>query len=387
MGRPDLGLWGLSLVAVAMATGCSDADDGEQQCAEPLRVATYNGGLAVGSVAHWEERMAPQVAALGAADIDLLCVQEFWVYWEQLTEATAATLPTTVHLPPIEDCQPPACTPEEAEPLDECMTAHCDGLTGTELVDCGSAQCMDEINNVSGPCLQCLLANADGGLPGIREACVSTDPSSGSSYLYDCAYDTGILTSLPVVAQQSQPLDSYYVTAAVDFARIDTGAGEIDVFCTHLGSAIFDYEGEHGSWKGEQSAQIDQLLAFIEDHNDGTRPAVLLGDLNNGPAIDSAGIVSEWPDHYQRLLDAGFTNPYAEQADVDCTFCPDNTLRDDNSDPRLLDHILWRHPPAAVHTARFMSETVTLDTDDGSVESNYSDHYGLVSEVTGWCTE
>ena len=383
MRRTDSRLVGLSLVVLATAAGCGD----DESCAQPLRLATFNGGLAMGDVSLWEERMPPQVAALGAADIDLLCVQEYWSYWAELQTATAATLPNQVHLPPMADCATPACSPDEASPLDTCMIAHCDGMTGSDLIGCGSDHCMDLINELSGPCLGCLMENAPGGLPGIRDTCISTDPSAGNSYLYDCSYDTGILTSASIVAQESQPLDSYYVTAAVDFARINTGAGDIDVFCTHLGSAIFDYAGEHGDWKGEQSAQIDQLLAFIADKNDGIRPAVLLGDLNHGPPIAEAGIEGEWPDHYQRLLDAGFVNPYAEQADVECTFCPDNTLLSDDSDPRLVDHILWMNAPAATHTTRLLTESITVNAGGEPVQTHHSDHYGLVSEVDGWCAK
>jgi len=104
-----------------------------------------------------------------------------------------------------------------------------------------------------------------------------------------------------------------------------------------------------------------------------------------GPQLDAASIESEWPDHYQRLLDAGFVNPYAEQADVECTLCPDNALRNDDSDPKLIDHILWKNAPAATHTTRFMTETVTLDLEGQSVDSNHSDHYGLVCGVEEWC--
>jgi endonuclease/exonuclease/phosphatase family metal-dependent hydrolase len=375
--------WGIALLLVA-ATGCT-----AEPCTpgEPLRMASFNAGFARGDIDYVEERVTPVVNALAAEGLDVLCVQEFWLDWDALTSATNE-LPNTVRHPPIADCPVAACTRAEAQPLLDCTEAKCPNLFGTELTACGQTECPDEVNALSPGCIGCVVSNSDLGLDGIADACLVSDTGPGESYLYDCNYDTGILTNGEIVAQESRPMDSYLVAATVDFARIKTSSGELDVYCTHLASDMsFNYQGAFGDWKGEQAHQIDQLLAFVDEKSGDARPAVLLGDLNTGPAISSDNIGGEWPEHYDRLSAAGFDNPYSSQQDVSCTLCADNSFRSPDSSERLIDHVLFRNAPAAVTIQRFMTETVTLDIDNMPTESNPSDHYGLVAEVEGWCVE
>ncbi|MFH2009190.1 MAG: endonuclease/exonuclease/phosphatase family protein [bacterium] len=224
----------------------------------------------------------------------------------------------------------------------------------------------------------------DGGLDGIQEACVTSEVGTGTSYLYNCEYDTGILTSAPIVAQDSIALDSFLVAASVNYARVDTPVGQLDVFCTHLASNIptFTYNGAHGSYKEEQAAQIGQLLAFIDEKNDGSVPVIVLGDLNTGPAIAGTNIEAEWDDHYQLLLDYGLTNPYAEQDDVAPTVSRDNTFLSDTSTEKLLDHALVRDYPGRTFGERTLMDTVHIDVDGQDVETHPSDHFGLILTLT-----
>ena len=73
------------------------------------------------------------------------------------------------------------------------------------------------------------------------------------------------------------------------------------------------------------------------------------------------GLVGEWPSHYRRLLDAGFSNPYQEQGNTRCTLCPESTFRSDDSDPRLIDHILVQGARSDIAVTRFMNGTITIE--------------------------
>lgn len=347
---------------------CSLGCGGEDLPPPPLRLATYNGGFG-NDVAYREERLAPQIEALLAQDLDLLCVQEYWAQFDALA-AAATRFDRVQRLDPLAGCAA-GCTAEELDPILTCGDAHCAGLAGGELQSCGIDHCSPELGAVSDSCLGCVIEGLPEGLEGLAE-CASASAGMGEQHLYGCAYDTAILTRAEIIEQGSLSLDSSLVTAAVDFVRIDTPSGPLDVFCTHLASEIAEiaYEGEHGSWKGLQATQIDQLLAFIADENGEQRPAVLMGDLNTGP--------QDWPDHYEKLVAAGFDNFFEG-----CTLCPDNTFQGSETEARAVDHILLRNPPTTPRVTPFMTEKTSVEVGGDAVVTSHSDHHGLVLELSG----
>ena len=147
-----------------------------------------------------------------------------------------------------------------------------------------------------------------------------------------------------------------------------------------------DYGGDYGDWKGEQAHQIEQLLEYIEEKSGeegSSGQVVLLGDLNTGPAVTDHGIQPEWPENYQLLVDAGLTEPYLAQSDVQCTDCPENSFHSADSDAKLIDHVLLRGVAASPHVERVMTETVTIEVDGEPVETHLSDHFGLELTLEG----
>jgi endonuclease/exonuclease/phosphatase family metal-dependent hydrolase len=235
-------------------------------------------------------------------------------------------------------------------------------------------------------CADCLLTSigAGGDLGKLRSDCLGAgDGAEAEAYLYGGAYDTGILTSAPILAQDSLVLDSYLLRASVQYANVETPLGPVHVFCTHLASAIpqFEYRGDYASWEGEQARQIAQLLGYIGEKTGGTGPVVVLGDLNTGPANQAMGLVGEWPGHYARLIESGLSNPYLEQADVACTSCPESTFHSPDQSPQLIDHILIQRFDGAARVARFLTEPMAISLDSGQVQSHLSDHFGLVMTI------
>ena len=152
------------------------------------------------------------------------------------------------------------------------------------------------------------------------------------------------------------------------------GLGETDVFCTHLAadlSGILAYPGtDYASYQEEQAAQIEGLLEFAAEH--GTSDHILvLGDMNTGP--DSI------ENNYQRFVDDGFANPYVDAFGTDeCTYCSANTLNGGSGDGGVtIDHVLTKSDASAVVVAKVLTQTTTIETNDGSEEHHLSDHYGV----------
>lgn len=390
--RIDRGL-ALLLPLLVLSTACGDSADAETGDGEggEFRALTWNVGLAPLDVDYATERASPVVAALAAVGVDLLCVQEFWQEedWDALVAATESRLPSTERLPaePVEG----TCTPAEMDPLQTCVDDACPDLAGEPLANCALGDCGAEISGLTDLCFACLVAQIEEGadIDQLRTACRSeADPGEMEAFIYGGAYDTGILTSAPVLAEGSLVLDSYLLRASVNWARVDTSIGDLDVFCTHLASAIpqSDYGGDFGDWKGEQARQIEQLLAFIDEKSseDGSSGQIIvLGDLNTGPAIQESGIESEWPENFQHLVEAGLTAPYLAQSDVQCTDCPENSFHAADSAPKLIDHVLLRGVAASAHVERVMTQTVTIEVDGETVETNLSDHFGLQLTLEG----
>jgi hypothetical protein len=85
-------------------------------------------------------------------------------------------------------------------------------------------------------CLNCVVetGQAGGTMADMEESCaVGPKPTGAEPLLFDCSYDTGLLTSLAVLVEQARPLDSTLVAASAQYARVSTGSAELDVFCTH----------------------------------------------------------------------------------------------------------------------------------------------------------
>src|SRR5690606_28432615 len=165
----------------------------------------------------------------------------------------------------------------------------------------------------------------------------------------------------------------------VIYARVDTDrVGPVHVFCTHL-TAIFDdipFPVAGGSWEAEQRAQIEEMLAFIDDKTDDDDRVIVLGDLNTGPAF--AGVEAEEPANYALFTNAGFRDPFLDDADVaDCTFCASNPLVSDTSASVAIDHILIRGLDTDGTVSRFLTQPVDVDVDGTATTVAFSDHYGV----------
>lgn len=352
-----------------------------------FRVATYNAGLAVGVLKYADERAALNARMLAEQDVDLLCVQEFWLedHWRMLVKAAEKKLPNTFRLP--SEAKGGSCSEAEVAPLASCAVANCKGAATHEIATCLLGSCAGELTKISAECFQCLAANPRGRPEEIARACVTPPQKTAGAgakggpeafRVYSGSTGTGILTNAEILERDALTLPSVLDRRAVLYAKLATPIGELHAFCTHLTANLagVPHPGKT-SWRRDQSAQIDALLAFVEKKADG-RPALILGDLNTGPAIAPA-ISPSLPDHYARLVQRGFLNPYAAQRDVRCTYCFDNPLEGGRGTRGvLIDHVLLRGFEGSVLPGeQIMRPLVTVEPAGKPVRIGLSDHYGV----------
>jgi len=378
--KPIRGIVAFTALFALLPSACGEVEGASES--PRLRVATYNAGLAPSFMDLTQERTGPVVDALAAEaeTLDVLCVQEFWEEetFASLAKAVEGALPHATRPPPKPGTSSGACSPEKSEPLRSCGKTSCAGLTGNELQDCVVADCEDLIPTGDASCFACLLGELGkgGDIDAIADACMGTSGDSGNAdpAIYGGNYDVGLLTRLPVLEEGSCELSAYMVRVAALYNRLRLPNGkEVNVFCTHLTSAIGDmpYGGENGSWEKEEALEVDELLQCIADKA-GDGPVVLLGDLNTGPA--EGNLEAELPALYDEILASGLSDAAAGQDPPVCTLCPENTLRAGGARKRV-DHIFTRGIGLGP-VATFMTQTAEVSP---GVSSSLSDHYGLMS--------
>lgn len=351
------------MLAVVASVGCGDEPYGE------VSVATFNVALAPGNAPLTIERVEPIAEAVAASGADVICLQEVWTPEHYDAIAAGGSYEATVRHPPGPQA---GCAPSDLDDVEVCVSESCDGLCGSALFGCAMEHCMPTLNALaatSDGCANCTIETVLGGacIDEVRPLC---DNDSTSSYLFR-GYDTALLSRLPVLEEEAFALDSYKVPTAVTFARVDSEAGEVDVYCAHFASSIGDieYEGEHGSWIGEREFQIQQTLDYIQEKSGDSRRVVLLGDLN-----ERVGRERLMP-----IEDAGLRSA-DEAGDPGCTVCTDNLVSPSSTDGRV-DHVYLGARLNAVSFERIFDETITVEvlgTDPvENVETHLSDHYGL----------
>ena len=346
-----------------------------------LRVETFNAALAPNFAPIVAERTPEALHALSdeAEHLDVLCVQEFWQDndFANLASLVHAELPHALRRPPRPSTG--TCTVDELTSLGQCLAVDCAGATGVDQVLCAQSQCSSVVQNLSGGCLGCIMNNIGSDF----STCVGLGGAADPA-IYGGAYDVGMLTRHRIIeSDTSKELDSYFVRMAVLYAKLDVpNGGPIHVFCTHLGSSlsIIPYAGQYASWHDEHLHQVEQLRAYVQQKAGNTGRVVLMGDLNTSP--DGHGLVGDWADNYAALVSNDLQDVYFNQPNVDCTWCPQNTLVDDSSAKHLYDHVLLRgFRPTAAHVTRTLDAPVNLVVSGVNVRTNLSDHYALRAAI------
>jgi endonuclease/exonuclease/phosphatase family metal-dependent hydrolase len=386
-----------ALCAMLLAAGCGDSEgEGNNGDAASASFTTYNAGLARGFVDYATARQQPVADAVASLDSDVVCMQEVWLYedeqgdWSQgqidaIVDASAETFPNSYY-EITEDSGGEAanCNDDDTGPIESCVAENCADVSDDNLAGCALSNCDTEFNSLSSSCQQCIGANIGGSIDDIIGAC--TGDVGGSSYSYNGHNGLLLLSKHELTNTEFEVLDSEVVQRAVLHATVNVPEfGEADVYCTHLqadlsGSLPYPEDGQFSSYEEEQAAQIDAINAYIEQTAQ-TDNVVLLGDMNNGPAVGS--LSAAFPDNYAKFTGEGFMNHYLDQADPACTYCGSNSLVGGDGE-RAIDHVLYRFTDdvEATSSVRILDETQTISTEEGDQDLHLSDHYGVTTRFT-----
>jgi endonuclease/exonuclease/phosphatase family metal-dependent hydrolase len=355
----------MRFVWVLALAGCGDRE---------ITFVTSNVGLAVGFVPAAEERAplaAQAVADLGA---DVVCVQEVWLpdQVDAFQSATAATLPESAFLDPSPQVDPgPACAAADLSPLVECVQANCGGCSDA-LADCVLDHCGLEYLRLPDTCDGCVQANIGGDIAEVEATC----EAETTRYAYGGSFGIGLMSALPLTSVEQTVFDSTTNRRGALHAVVDAPGGDLDVYCTHLTAvfAVIPYPKETGSWAEEQAAEDHALLDWI-DTTRGDGAAVVMGDFNAGPEI-GPGVLAVQPDNWAIVEAAGFEEPYVDQVG-ECSMCPDNPFRADDSDPILIDHLLFDGMDGEFTASRVLEDPIDVTSCGEAMTGAYSDHYGV----------
>jgi endonuclease/exonuclease/phosphatase family metal-dependent hydrolase len=373
----------VTAVLVASLAAACHGDLGRQEdalhvAAPPLRLLTFNAGLARGYLGLVDERREAMGRALAQTPADVVCLQEVWDPADvaALIAATADAYPYAHWADTTEDESGGAAACEEAElgPLGVCMFTRC--ASATDVAACAVDQCRPELAATSPRCQQCLVANLEKPLAEILATCAQ---GSGER-LYGGANGVLLLSRLPLRDAGHDVLDSFLIRNVALHAEVAAAGAPLRVMCTHLASRLpgIQYDGAHGSYEGENRAQVLELLAIIEG-GDPAVPVALLGDLNTGPA--APGITADWPAHYELFLQAGLRAPYLEVPAPRCTWCASNRHVDDGGAEKIIDHVLLLGLDRAIAVARRALDT-PFALADGAGVTDLSDHFGAMVTIT-----
>ena len=342
----------------------------------PLTVLTYNAGLATGYVPASPERTPLTAAAVSALQADLICLQEVWTptHIDAFEQAAAASFEHRYFpAPQPEQSAEPACEAGALDGLLECLDTSCGDACDDELIDCVFASCALDFVFLDTTCMGCVQAEVGGSIDDVEDACTQ----GTTSYAYQGAFGTGILSAHPLADTQEHVFASTTNRRSVLHTVADTPAGEVDVYCTHL-TAVFDvipYPREEGSWEQEQAAQIDDLLAWI-DSTASTGLTVLLGDFNTGPELGQSEAEAE--DNWDVLAASGMAAPYVD-TQGSCTYCPGNPLNmgDEGDAGRVIDHVFIEGFEGQPSAELVLTDEIEVERCEEPFTAAYSDHYGV----------
>jgi endonuclease/exonuclease/phosphatase family metal-dependent hydrolase len=416
---------------LTLLVACGDSSEaGDPQ---DVVIDTFNVALAGAFIPFEAERRQPIIDAIAANDSDIICLQEVFAQADKdlIQEAAAAAATAAKGYPhsafflntldtPIEDDTdqqgevppPPTTAPCEGEPLTsqlnagvDCLEQKCRTEDGrTTSAACAEENCLVEVLNlITAPapqrCYACLVTQLPTELlEDIRSRCPTVVNQELS---FQGQNGVMMLSRYPLKNKEELVIPGTWTRRTIlsVTAELPNGA-ELDVYCNHLtpifvSTALvntFPYTGQYGdgttnpsAWQAEQELQAQKLIDYV-NKTGGSRPAVILGDLNTGHAFPDQEIVAEGEETLI-LLESAFEPAYTAdylKAPL-CTFCSTNPVTNPDSDPGAtsvwIDHIQLHNLPSdsVLSTERIFDGDV-VPVGDEMVP--LSDHFGMRSVIT-----
>jgi endonuclease/exonuclease/phosphatase family metal-dependent hydrolase len=353
-----------------------------------LVVETYNAGLAHGFVDYGHARQPKIVEALAGSDADVLCLQEVWDQPDRdaIVAELSATYPHRI-VTDIEQkyaAEAPACGVTELFGEDRfvsCMTGACGDVEGDAKTNCIINNCgpaLTQLKNENRDCAQALMAQVGSSAVSALWAVVRPFWNAGT-------YAYGGSDGLMLLSRR--PLESVEVLDFTDIATLNRrralaatvkhDGADVRVYCTHLTAdltTIAPYPGTFPTWADENRAQVDRLITHAAGH---AGPVVMLGDFNCGRADAAHGLIGEAEGSCRAFVDAGYADPAAEAAPIECTWCEGNLLNLEGGEhgETVIDHVFLRGLAVGAE-GRTLDQPVTIDVDGVAKQTSLSDHFG-----------
>jgi len=248
-------------------------------------------------------------------------------------------------------------------------------VSGSGGAECLRGHCGWTAYAPSAPCQNCLGANI--GLNNIGLIFQACAQGSGS-LTFGGRNGVILLSKQPFTQKDVLKFDSFLLQRVALYGQTTVAGAVTHAFCTHLqaGLGSVKYNGKLGGWQQEQAAEIDELVKWV-GAKAGSGRAVLLGDMNCGPAVAEARIDAEFADNFAKFTAAGLAAPWLAGAVTQCTWCKANLLAGSSED-RVIDHALFKGWPAFgdVQRSRIGEAKVAIDLAGGATDTQHSDHFG-----------
>ncbi|MDH3845069.1 MAG: endonuclease/exonuclease/phosphatase family protein, partial [Myxococcales bacterium] len=409
-----------------------------------LRVETFNLALAGAFIPYEQERRQSLPAAIAATQSDILCLQEVWSQADK-DAIRAAALPSFPYIAsflndldtPLDDATdqnglvPPAPTtvpcPDDVEVIPGTTIADqmnaaidcvrdgsdsqgnpCSTIPGsddgrTTSTACAAEACTVEVAGLilgtgqQQRCYACLATQLPTDTFGtIRGRCPTV---VNQELAFQGQNGVMILSRYPLNNVVNWVIPGTWNRRVILSATAEHPSGtDVDVFCNHLtpifDDLVFPYTGQYGAgltyaagWEAEQFLQAQKLIAHVQSVS-GSRPAVILGDLNTGRGYfdDPGNAIFPEGEPTLDLLESVFTPAYAADYTPACTFCQENPVAGIEREATVwIDHIHMYNLPATAVTATertFDQNVLTVpDGTGGTIDIPLSDHYGMRSVI------
>jgi endonuclease/exonuclease/phosphatase family metal-dependent hydrolase len=280
----------------------------------------------------------------------------------------------------------------------DCVREYCSTMPGsdegyTTSAECASSSCVGAVgglllgNAQQQRCYACVVTQLPTEKLGdIRMSCATV---VNQDLAFDGQNGVMLLSRHPLKNAEEWVLPGTWNRRTILNATVELPNGaELDAYCNHLTPIFtdftFPYTGQYGEgmtdaggWQAEQELQAQKLIDYVTETS-GSRPAVIMGDLNASHAFPEQEIVAEGEDTLD-LLETEFEPAYASGYTPQCTFCSDNPVTD-AAVSSWIDHILLYNLPSdsVLSTARIFDESVVPVPGD---MVPLSDHFGMRSVI------
>ncbi|HEX2911642.1 MAG TPA: endonuclease/exonuclease/phosphatase family protein [Chloroflexia bacterium] len=164
----------------------------------------------------------------------------------------------------------------------------------------------------------------------------------------------------------------YFGGKGIGLARIKTPASLLDFYDVH---PVAQYTSdEHDLYRAHRAAAAYEIARFIQANSGSDHPAILCGDFNMRPDQFA----------YQALKSlAGLADAYStlHPGEPGYTYAHDNPYASHSPESKRLDYIMLRDSQRASLQAE-SAEVVLSKSQSAARYKTYSDHYGVLAEVT-----